>query len=483
MPRSTNPGGQPGPTGCGRQDRFSGSVMSEDAAGLYPPSITPPEQPLGFLRFISQFVVNPLRGLPRQVYEDDLTLYHPAKSLTVLWVCSPRLVEEVLVGNAGNLGKSHMARQVFAATLGDGVLTSEGPLWRWQRRVMAPLFRHGEILSYVPAIAQTAEEQLTQWRRAGPGPQPIDIHMTNATFTVIMRTMLVGGDRAEGEAIMRAGSDYLSRVSWEMMHALLHLPKWVPHPASRQMRRAAQEMRTALSDIIDRRRRSADGGTDLLARLLDARHPETGEPMTHDQLINNLSTLLEAGHETTAKALTWTLYLLARAPDWQQAVREEVRRVAGSEPISADHIDKLAITTRVLKEAMRLYPPVPVVAREASEPLQLGGISVTAGTQVVVPIFAIHRHRKYWDDPDRFDPNRFLPEREAKLPRTQFMPFGAGPRICIGQSFAMVEAVTLLATFVRGARFDWDGVYSPEPVSRITLRPRDGMPLTVTPIP
>lgn len=482
MSRSTSPGGQPGPTSRGRQDRSSGPFQSESRPGLYPPSITPPEQPLGFLRFISQFVVNPLRGLPRQVYEDDLTLYRPTRGLTVLWVCSPRLVEDVLVGNAGIISKSHMAKQVFADTLGDGVLTSEGALWRWQRRVMAPLFRHGEILSYVPAIAQVAEEQLAQWRQADPGPQPIDIHMTSATFTVIMRTMLVGGDRAEGDAIMRAGTDYLSRVSWEMMHALLHLPKWVPHPASRQMRRAANAMRTALSDIIDRRRRSADGGTDLLARLLNARHPETGEPMTHDQLINNLSTLLEAGHETTAKALTWTLYLLARAPEWQQAVRDEVIRVAGNGPISADHIDSLAVTTRVLKEAMRLYPPVPVIARESSGPLQLGGVTVAAGPQIVVPIFAIHRHRKYWDDPDRFDPDRFLPEREAELPRTQFMPFGAGPRICIGQSFAMIEAVTLLATFVRGARFDWDGVHSPEPVSRITLRPEGGMPLNVTPL-
>lgn len=482
MPQSTSPGDQPGPECPDRQASLTGSIGPVNFPGLYPPSITPPEKPLGFLRFISQFVVNPLRGLPRQVYEDDLTLYWPVKGLTVLWVCSPRLVEELLVGDASNLSKSHMAKQVFADTLGDGVLTSEGALWRWQRRVMAPLFRHSEILSYVPTIAQVGEEQLAQWRQSISGSQPIDEHMTSATFTVIMRTMLVGGDRAEGEAIMRAGSDYLSRVSWEMMHALLHLPKWVPHPASRQMRRAAQAMRTALSDIIDRRRRSADDGTDLLARLLNARHPVTGEPMTHDQLINNLSTLLEAGHETTAKALTWTLYLLARAPEWQQSVRDEVVRVAGNMSISAEHIDKLVLTTCVLKEAMRLYPPVPVIARESSESLQVDGVTVAAGTQIVVPIFAIHRHRKYWDDPDRFDPDRFLPEREATVPRTQFMPFGAGPRICIGQSFAMIEAVTLLATFVRGARFEWDGVHSPEPVSRITLRPKGGMPLTVTPL-
>src|SRR5690606_36252518 len=134
------------------------------------------------------------------------------------------------------------------------------------------------------------------------------------------------------------------------------------------------------------------------------------------------------------------------------------------------------------KEALRLYPPVPVIARQPKEPFELGGTRVPAGAQIVIPIFAVHRHRKYWEDPDRFDPDRFLPEREALRPRTQFMPFGAGPRICLGQRFAMIEAVTLLATFVRGARFEWDGKHLPEPVSRITLRPKGGMPLRVVPI-
>lgn len=450
--------------------------------GLYPPAITPPDEPLPVLDFVRQFIANPIRGLPRQVYEQDFTLYQPTKRLTVLWVTGPALIEDVLVGKAGVLNKSPLEKQVFAGTLGDGVLTSDGALWRWQRRVMAPLFRHGEILSYVPTMARVAEEQVLRWRQAGEGERRIDDDMMVATFKVIMGTMLVGGDTAEGDAIMRGGSDYLSRVSWEMAHALLRLPKWVPHPASGQMRRAARSVRTALSDIIARRREEANGGTDLLARLLSARDPQTGEPMTHEQLINNVSTLLEAGHETTAKALTWTLYLLARAPEWQERVRDEVREVAGDGPISAEHIGKLEATTRVLKESMRLYPPVPVVARQPSEPIEVAGLKLPAAAQIVVPIFAVHRHRRYWEDPGRFDPDRFLPEHEEKMPRTQFMPFGAGPRICLGQSFAMVEAVTLLATFVRAARFDWDGQHLPEPISRITLRPRGGMPLTVRPV-
>jgi cytochrome P450 len=202
--------------------------------------------------------------------------------------------------------------------------------------------------------------------------------------------------------------------------------------------------------------------------------------MSEKQLIDNLATFLAAGHETTAKALTWTLYLLARAPEWQERVRTEVENVAGSSSIDAQHLDRLPITRSVLKESMRLYPPAPVMTRRAAQDLTLGGIPLAMDTLIMIPIFAVHRHRKLWDDPDRFDPTRFDPEREAKYPRTQFMPFGFGPRTCIGATFAMMEATAILATLVRAARLEWDGKHAPEPISRVTLRPRGGMPLVVS---
>jgi cytochrome P450 len=202
--------------------------------------------------------------------------------------------------------------------------------------------------------------------------------------------------------------------------------------------------------------------------------------MSDNLLVSNLLTLLEAGHETTAKALTWALYLLARAPQWQQQVCDEVNAVTGRGPLQPEHVSELPVTLRVLKEAMRLYPPAPVVARRVTQAMELGGRTFMPGAQLIIPIFAIHRHRRLWDDPDRFDPDRFLPAHETGRPRTQYMPFGGGARVCIGASFAMVEATALLATFVRAARFDWDGHHKPEPVSRITLRPKGGMPLGVT---
>ena len=163
-------------------------------------------------------------------------------------------------------------------------------------------------------------------------------------------------------------------------------------------------------------------------------------------------------------------------------MRAEVDAVARGEAIGPEHLDRLVVTTQVLKEAMRLYPPAPVLTRHVAEPVEIGGQSVGAGTLVVIPIYAVHRHRSLWKDPDRFDPGRFVAGREEARYRTQFMPFGFGPRTCIGMSFAIIEASVLLATLVRGARFAWDGSHAPEPVSRITLRPKGGMPLLVEPL-
>jgi cytochrome P450 len=447
---------------------------------LYPPTIVPPPQPLPIWRFLPAFVRNPLRALPVQVYEGDIFVV-ARSGITIAWVSAPALVEQILVTDAEQVTKSPVEKRVFNASLADSVLISDGAQWRWQRRALAPLFRASDIQTYVPAMAAAAEQQVARWQaEASTRLRAIDEDMTRVTYDVILATMLVGGQPAEAETILRAGNAYLARVSWEMAFAVLNIPRWVPHPATRQMRTAARQLREAVGAIITRRRAEGGAPTDLLGRLLAARHPDTGEPMSDALVTSNLLTLLEAGHETTAKALTWALYLLARAPDWQQRVADEAWAVAGDKPISADVISRLEVTQRVLKEAMRLYPPAPVMARQCAEPLNIGGHRLPAGTQLVIPIYAIHRHRKLWSDPDRFDPDRFLTEAEAGRSRTQYMPFGGGQRVCIGATFALMEATVLLATFVRAARFGWDGRHVPEPISRITLRPAGGMPLRVT---
>lgn len=451
-----------------------------DDPPLYPPTVTPPEGPLGLPRFFLRFVRNPIATLPRQVYEQPVC--RPAGDrLSAIWITDPGLTETILLRRSASFPKTALEQRIFGPVLGHGILTSDGEAWRWQRKCAAPMFRHAEILAYVPAMAAAGEAQLARWRGAAAGHvAAIDAAMTETTFDVITHTILAGCDAREGAVVKEAGQRFLEPISWPIAYAMLGLPGWLWHPGRTRMLRAAAAERAAVRELARRRRAEPEPRGDLLARLLAARHPDTGEAMSEDALVDNLATFLAAGHETTAKALTWTLYLLARAPAWQRRVRAEVLDAAGSRPITAADIAHLSVTQRVLKEAMRLYPPAPVLTRVAAEPVDLAGNAIAAGTLVVMPIFAIHRHRRLWDDPDRFDPDRFLPDREAAIPRTQYMPFGFGPRTCIGSSFAMIEATTLLATLVRGAVFEWDGHHAPEPVSRVTLRPRGGMPLRVT---
>ncbi len=449
---------------------------------LYPPTAEPAAQPLPLRRFLFRFVRNPLSTLPRAVYEDGIIVHDNGRGI-VAYVTDPALIERILLGDAERFPKTALERRVFEHTLGDGILTSQGASWRWQRRTAAPLFRPADLAALVPTMSAAAEEQIARWERAPAGVlHPIDQDMTETTFRVISATMFAGSADAEADAILHSADIALSSISWDIAAAMLRFPDWLWYPGKYRRRRAGQNLRHAVSTILSRRRAHGGEAHDLLARLIGARDPDTGQPMSEKQLIDNLVTFLAAGHETTAKALTWSLYLLARAPEWQHRIRREVREVAGTSQIAADHIERLTITRAVLEEAMRLYPPAPVMTRQVGVDTELGGMPLPAGAAIVIPIFAVHRHRKLWADPDRFDPQRFMPERKAHVGRTQYMPFGFGPRTCIGASFAMMEGVAILATLVRRVDFEWDGEHLPEPLSRVTLRPKGGMPLHVWPL-
>ncbi len=458
------------------------TAPSHDAP-LYPPTVRGPAQPLPVWRFLPTFVRNPLRALPQGVFEQPMVVAARRKA-PIAWVTDPVLIERILLDEHASFPKPPLEKRVLGPALGDGILTAQGASWRWQRRVATPLFRHQDLLQLIPAMSDAARLQIARWQAAPAGAiRPIERDMTDVTYDVVTRTLFAGAAADEGDRIKAASEELLDVITWEIAVSLLQAPAWLWHPGRGRMRRNSALMRRIVGQIVARCRTELPGSRPnggLIARMLSARDPDTGEPMTDDQIVDNLLTFLLAGHETTAKALTWALYLMARVPAWQERVRAEVSAAAGTDPITAWHLDQLPVTTRVLKEALRLYPPAPIMTRLVSADTVLGACELRAGTVLVLPIYAIHRHRKLWADPDRFDPDRFLPEREAGHVRTQFMPFGFGPRTCIGMSFAMIEATVLLATLVRDARFGWDGRTSPEPVSRITLRPRGGMPLSVS---
>ena len=454
--------------------------MSTAAPRLVPPRIIPPAKPLKGFAFLAAFVRNPLEVAPRAVYEQDLVAGAIGR-VQRLWITSPALVKAVLLDEREKFQKLSQIR-LLAPLLGKGILTSEGAEWKWQRQASAPMFRHQDLLGFVPAFVHATEALLARWRTAPSGSaQAIDRDMTRATFDVISATLLPSADHATVEESMGL---FQRSGGWGQLFAMAGVPQWLPHPGMASGARATRMLRAAVAAMLRERRgvEEKPGGSpdDLMHRLMRAQDPESGQSMNEERLIDNLLTFYLAGHETTARALAWTLYLVARSPGWSAALEEEIGRVTGGGPVGSAHIERLVLVQQVLKESMRLYPPVPLLSRQCVAATRLDGVDIAPGATVVMPIYAMHRHAKRWEDPDAFDPTRFAPEREAKIPRYQYLPFGAGPRICIGMAFAMIEATAMLATLLQKARFAPVPGRDPYPVARVTLQPGGGLPLRVT---
>jgi cytochrome P450 len=441
-----------------------------------PPSIVAPSRPLGRLAFVAAFVRNLLEVVPQAAYEEDFVSLG-GKGAYRIWVTSPALIKAVLIDERDKFQKLTQIR-LLRPLLGKGILTSQGAEWRWQRQASAPMFRPEDLAGFVPTFVRVANDLVGKWRAAPQGTtHRIDLDMTRATFDVISATLLPAADASTFE---QAIGVFQKSSGWNQLYAATNMPAWVPRPGFVAGPRAISALRAAVAKMIRERRESgAQERNDLMQRLIAAHDPETGQSMNDEQLIDNALTFYLAGHETTAKALTWTLYLLARSPTWAAALEDEIARVTGSAPIAAEHIERLVLVGQVLKESMRVYPPVPMMSRQCVADARIDGHDVKAGTSIILPIYAIHRHARRWEDPNVFDPDRFSPEREAQIPRYQYMPFGAGPRVCIGRSFAMLEATTMLATMLQHARFEAVAGHEPLPIARVTLSPKGGMPLKV----
>ena len=463
--------------------RPAGRFAQVSPISLVPPRIVPPPKPLGRFAFASAFVRNPLEVVPQQAYEEDFVAFGGARSPRA-WVTSPSAVKTVLLDERDKFRKLTQIR-LLSPLLGKGILTSEGADWKWQRQAVSPMFRPAELAAFMPAFVRAAQTRIKAWRAKPAGSvHAIDDDMTHATFDVIAATLLPSSDRSLARAIRDSVAALQASGGWDLLFAAMNLPQWLPRPGMRAEFRAMKTLRSAVADYIrEQRENTVIPGLpeDLTQRLIAARDPETGQQMSEERLVDNVLTFFLAGHETTAKALTWTLYLLARSPEWAAKLEDEVERVAGKGAIGAAHVEHLVLTDQVLKESMRLFPPVPIMSRQCVAEVEVEGRKVLPGTSVLMPIYAIHRHARRWEDPDTFRPERFAPEREAAIPRYQYMPFGAGPRVCVGRAFASMEAVTLLATFIQHARFAPVEGREPVPVARVTLLPKGGMPLHVTP--
>lgn len=456
------------------------SVPSSRREALYPPTVAPNSGKLKQLSFAIDNLRNPLGALPAAIYEEPIVFFETGKT-PIVWIADPALVKTVLLEKRHIFQKPPSIRRVLGGLLGRGILLADGDEWKWQRQASAPMFRHQDLQAFVPTIVDAAQRRMDIWTRTpGTVVRRMDNETREITFDVIAATLLPSGEGLLAPVVDAAMNRYQAATAWTMAYAMFGLPEWMPRPGKLNKRRGERMMRGSVRKMLAERRAMTNPPDDLMQRLIAARDPESGQTMSDELLIDNLLTFYLAGHETTAKALAWTLYLLARSPDWEARLIEEIERVTGGGPVEARHIDHLVLTTQVIQESMRLYPPAPQTSRNAVEDTELAGHKIKAGTQVFVPIYAIQRHKKLWNDPDLFDPDRFAPEKESKISRYQYLPFGAGPRICIGMAFAMMEAVALLATMLRAAKYELVPGHEPKPIARVTLMSAGGMPLRVT---
>lgn len=444
-------------------------------ADLSRPVITP--NFLGTLRTLRKLVRNPMEAWPAAVYTDPYVVSHMLGRNT-MFVCDPDLVQQVLVDDAESFVKAEPMRRSLEPALGKGILTSEGARWRLHRRVSAPVFRPAHVNSFIPAMITASREMRDAWAVLPEGaPLEITHEMMRVTFEIILETMLSGRGNVDVGRTEVSIRDFLESTSWQTALSALGAPTWTPFPGKGKSERGGEYLRQTVTERIVERRQTGERRSDLLSLMLDAKDPETGEGLDDVDIRDNIITFIGAGHETTALALTWTFFLLARNPDIERRVLAEIAQVTGGAPLEAGQVAELAYTRQVVQESMRVYPPVAMVVRQSTRDLDIGGVKITPHDNVFVPIYAIHHHKNLWPNPETFDPDRFAPEAVKARHRWSYLPFGAGPRICIGMGFALLEAVAILGTLLPAARLSAEPDFEPTPKLRVTMRPAEGMPM------
>ena len=446
----------------------------------YPPRSN---KPRGALSTILTLRRNPLEIWGKAAFEQPFWVGRSSFGMRAM-AHDPAAVRYVLLDNAANYRKDELQLRILSPGLGDGLLTAEGESWRAQRRALAPLFSPREVVGFAEAMQKVAATAVARLqRRRGGAVAEVGEVMARITLEVLEQTLFSQGLGQEPSAFQQAITGYLDTFGRVDPLDLLGAPAFIPRIARWRGRAALKFFDKAVDAIIESRRALIEAGReaprDLLTLLLGARDPETGRGLPDASIGANIITFINAGHETTANALTWTLYLLSQAPEWRE--RAEVEADSAFDPEHAASLDRCPVLRAVLDEAMRLYPPVALLSREAIADDTILGARVPAGTIVLISPYVLHRHRGLWDNPDAFDPSRFLGERRESIDRFAYIPFGAGPRVCIGMSFAMQEGIILLANLLRAFRFDLVEGHPVMPRQRVTLRPRSGMKMHVKP--
>jgi cytochrome P450 len=433
-------------------------------------------QRFGLIEFTRRLRKDQLSVLVPEMFGRNL-IYGRFLFLHSFAVNKPEYIEQVLLTNQENYPKSDFIRNAIGPFLGNGLFLSEGAFWRRQRHIMAPAFTHKHIASFIDVMNSEADAMASRWRGHN---QPIDVaaEMMGLTLSIIARTMF-SADVSNDIETVRLLMDEVIKQPVKLLD-LFGFPQWLPRRHTRGFRAAVKAFDGLVVRILAERRGRDGGGQgkdrgDLLSMLLAARDPETGEGMSDQELRDEILTIFLAGHETTANALSWTWYLLALHPEVEAKLHAELHQVLGGRAPSFADLAELKYTRMVFEEAMRLYPPVHTIARTAVKEDVIGGVRIPPGAGIFIRSYVTHRNPTLWPEPERFDPERFTPEAVAKRHRFAYLPFGGGPRICIGNNFAIAEAQVILATFAQRYRLRLVPGYVVEPIGLATLRPKNGI--------
>jgi cytochrome P450 len=392
----------------------------------------------------------------------------------------PDHVRHVLYDSQKNYPRGWHYR-LLRSLLGNGLVASEGEYWRRQRRLAQPAFSRPRLIRYAQVMVEATSGMLARWERAaGPGNAiNISAEMSHLTLAIAGLTLFSRDPSQEADVVGRTFSVLAAYLEHRFNHPLLSLPAWIPTARNRRMKDAARTLNGIVLDLIRQRQREGRDHGDLLSMLMQARDEEAGEAMTEDQVRSEALTFLVAGYETTSTALSWTWFLLGSHRSLRQRLREEVAIVLADRIPTIDDVPRLIATRMVIEESMRLYPPVWAVAREAAFEDEIGGYRIPARSTVIVSPFVTHRHPDYWERPEIFDPDRFTPERLAQRPKGAYLPFLGGPHQCIGNEFAMLEMILVVAMTVQRFEVELLPDQTIFPKAALTLRPSSPVRVTL----
>jgi cytochrome P450 len=454
--------------------------MDVKHAPFVPPAPKPRTSPPSTLEMIRIVYRNPLELWGEPSYNEKWISVSAAIGGPLLIANDPGLIRRVLVDNARNYKMARVRQKILRPILRDGLLTAEGEVWRRSRKAMAPVFTPRHINGFADPMLRRAEEFASRYEDGSIVDLSRD--MTTLTYDILAETLFSGEIASEPGGFARQVDRLFETMGRVDPLDLLGAPDWLPRITRLLGRNSLGFFRKIVADTMEMRKQRLardPAGTpeDFLTLLLRAEGPGG---LSRAEIEDNIITFIGAGHETTARALGWTLYCLAESPWEREPIEAEIDAVMASGAGPVEWLERMPLARAAFEEALRLYPPAPSINREAVEDDRYQDLVIRKGTQVLVMPWTVHRHRRLWDDPEAFMPARFAPGARDRIDRFQYLPFGAGPRVCIGASFAMQEAMIALGVLMSRYRFDTVAETRPWPVQKLTTQPEGGLPMRVT---